>query len=56
VLADGGPGSIWKIDGQTGAVTLFTNVTFNGLPNSGRLRWRSIERHASSLPPIAAPA
>ena len=31
----GGPGSIWKIDGITGAVTLFANVGFNGLANSG---------------------
>jgi len=31
----GGPGSIWKIDGTTATVSLFTNVTFNGRPNSG---------------------
>ena len=35
VIADGGPGSIWKIDGRTGAVTLFANVVLNGVPNSG---------------------
>ena len=32
---DGGPGSIWKIDGRTGAVTLFANVVLGGVPNSG---------------------
>jgi hypothetical protein len=32
---DGGPGSIWKIDGVTGQVSLFANVTLDGLPNSG---------------------
>ena len=31
----GGPGSIWKIDGRTGAVSLFANITLNGVPNSG---------------------
>jgi hypothetical protein len=31
----GGPGSIWRIDGVTGAVTLFANVTLGGVPNSG---------------------
>ncbi len=31
----GGPGSIWKIDGRTGEVRLFANVTLNGAPNSG---------------------
>ncbi len=31
----GGPGSIWRIDGTTGAVTLFANVTLNGAANSG---------------------
>ena len=35
IIADGGPGSIWKIDGRTGAVTLFANVTLGGVPNSG---------------------
>ncbi|MGB0086255.1 MAG: hypothetical protein WBP94_12885 [Rhodomicrobiaceae bacterium] len=33
--AGGGPGSIWKIDGVTGAVTLFANVTLDGALNSG---------------------
>jgi hypothetical protein len=31
----GGPGSIWKIDGVSGAVTLFANVVLDGAPNSG---------------------
>jgi hypothetical protein len=31
----GGPGSIWKIDGVTGAVSLFASVTTNGRANSG---------------------
>ena len=31
----GGPGSIWKIDGATGAVKLFATVTTNGRANSG---------------------
>ena len=31
----GGPGSIWKIDGATARVSLFANVTTNGRPNSG---------------------
>jgi hypothetical protein len=33
--AGGGPGSIWKIDGVTGAVSLFANVKPYGRPNSG---------------------
>jgi hypothetical protein len=33
--ANGGPGSIWRIDGITGAVTLFANVALNGAINSG---------------------
>ncbi|HEY7457449.1 MAG TPA: hypothetical protein VH765_01725, partial [Xanthobacteraceae bacterium] len=35
VTVNGGPGSIWKIDGRTGAVILFANVTLDGTPNSG---------------------
>lgn len=31
----GGPGSIWRIDGTTGRVTLFANVLLDGRPNSG---------------------
>ena len=30
----GGPNSIWRIDGTTGQVTLFANVTFNGITNT----------------------
>ena len=32
---DGGPGSIWKIDGVTGAVSLFANVMLEGVANPG---------------------
>jgi hypothetical protein len=31
----GGPGSIWRIDGVSGAVSLFANVMLNGVANSG---------------------
>jgi hypothetical protein len=31
----GGPGSIWRVDGATGEVRLFANVTLDGVPNSG---------------------
>ncbi|MGD0641152.1 MAG: hypothetical protein ABSC22_10430 [Roseiarcus sp.] len=31
----GGPGSIWRIDGASGAVSLFANVTLDGAPNPG---------------------
>ncbi len=31
----GGPGTIWKIDGVTGAVSLFADVTLDGRVNSG---------------------
>jgi hypothetical protein len=34
-LPEGGPGSIWKIDGQTGAVSLFANTIDAGIANSG---------------------
>ena len=30
-----GPGSVWKIDGVTGEVSLFANIEFDGSPNSG---------------------
>jgi len=33
--ANGGPGSIWKIDGSTGAVSLFADVKLDGRKNSG---------------------
>ncbi len=32
---NGGPGSIWKIDGTTGAVSLFATVTSKSKPNAG---------------------
>ncbi len=31
----GGPGSIWKIDGATGAISLFSNVISSDLENAG---------------------
>ncbi len=31
----GGPGSIWRVDGVTGEVRLFANVTLDGAANSG---------------------
>jgi hypothetical protein len=31
----GGPGSIWRIDGKTGAVSLFANVALDGASNPG---------------------
>ncbi|MHA1165096.1 MAG: hypothetical protein ACTSP0_05870 [Alphaproteobacteria bacterium] len=31
----GGPGSVWRIDGTTGEVTLFADLKLAGLPNSG---------------------
>jgi len=31
----GGPGSIYKVDGRTGAVSLFATVTLDGIPNPG---------------------
>ena len=33
--AGGGPGSIWRIDGVSGQVSLFANVTLDGMPNAG---------------------
>jgi hypothetical protein len=33
--APGGPGSIWRIDGQSGDVRLFATVAFEGTPNGG---------------------
>ncbi len=32
---EGGPGSIWKIDGATGAVSLFANIRHGGKENAG---------------------
>jgi hypothetical protein len=31
----GGPGAIYRVDGSTGVVTLFANVTLDGVPNPG---------------------
>ena len=31
----GGPGSIWKVDGETGEVSLFANVMLDGVANPG---------------------
>jgi hypothetical protein len=31
----GGPGSIWRVDGASGAVSLFANVTLDGAANPG---------------------
>ncbi len=31
----GGPGSIWRVDGVTGQVSLFANVALDGVANSG---------------------
>ena len=30
-----GPGSVWKVDGETGQISLFANITFEGLENAG---------------------
>src|SRR4029077_2981766 len=35
VQAGGSPGSIWRIDGATGQVSLFANVALDGMPNTG---------------------
>jgi len=32
---NGGPGSVYKVDGATGAVTLFAEITLGGTPNPG---------------------
>jgi len=31
----GGPGTVWKIDGATGAISVFANIASGGVPNSG---------------------
>lgn len=55
LLKGGGPGSIWKIDGRTGDVSLFADVGIGGLPNSaaglGNLAFvpRSRQIYASDL-------
>jgi hypothetical protein len=33
--ADSGPGTIWKIDGTSGELSLFANIVFENEPNSG---------------------
>jgi hypothetical protein len=33
--SQGGPGSIWKVDGITGEITLFANVQLEGISNAG---------------------
>jgi hypothetical protein len=33
--AGGGPGSVWRIDGASGQVSRFANVTLDGAPNAG---------------------
>ncbi|VAW14483.1 hypothetical protein MNBD_ALPHA09-957 [hydrothermal vent metagenome] len=35
VALGGGPGSVWKIDGVTGFISLFANIEGAGRPNSG---------------------
>ncbi len=35
VSGGGGPGSIWKIDGTTGAISLFADITHDGKDNAG---------------------
>ncbi len=32
---NGGPGSIWRVDGRSGQVNLFADVRLNGQPNTG---------------------
>ena len=55
---DGGPGSIWKIDGVTGEVSLFANVMLDGIanpgPGLGNIAYDAV--HGNSSSPIAAPA
>ncbi|MCC0014892.1 MAG: peptidoglycan-binding protein [Rhodobiaceae bacterium] len=35
VVRGGGPGTVWKIDGQTGNITKFADIASAGQPNSG---------------------
>lgn len=47
---DGGPGSIWKIDGTTGKVSLLANVMLDGRANSGAaLGGIAYDAHSKSL-------
>jgi hypothetical protein len=45
----GGPGSIWKIEGTTGKVSLFANVTYQNRPNSapglGNIAFDPVSKH-----------
>jgi hypothetical protein len=41
----GGPGSIWKVDGATGAVTLFATMPGNSGPGLGDLVYDKASRH-----------
>ena len=58
ITVDGGPGSIWKIHGVTGAVSLFANVVLAAclIPDRRWAALRSIRRRASFSRPIATPA
>ena len=53
----GGPNSIWRIDGMTGQVTLFANVTFNGIQNTPASLGGSpmMRERSSCLLPTAPP-
>lgn len=33
--SNAGPGSIWKVDGKTGQISLFANIKYQGVENSG---------------------
>lgn len=35
VARGGGPGTVWKINGETGEITKFADILSNGAPNSG---------------------
>ena len=43
-LAGGGPGSIWKINGSTGEVGLFANISSNSGPGFGGLSFSPMHR------------
>lgn len=32
---DAGPGSVWKVDGETGQISLFANIQLDGVANTG---------------------
>ena len=50
----GGPGSIWKVDGQTGAVSLFATLPGNSGPGVGDIVFDRLTRNFSSPTSIAA--